>query len=267
MHPRSHTSSSHLGDSGSKELDLLFRISELVHSVHTSRERFLHIMELLDATFGKRYGTLTLLTPSKGRILLEVVFGNPCEQQECFQGINPVIIEQVLTRAQPMAFSRVTQKRPQLPLGSLHEKDLCLLCIPIMNNAQPVGVISTNPIYRETVSFEKDIRLLKVITCMAFRDAPLPGDDHSRPKDPGGDPPLDRILEGKLRQMIEKVDPRTESRCALLPDIVNLVEKIVIKWGLRRHHSVQTATASLLGINRNTLRKKMKDLNIHCQKP
>ena len=102
---------------------------------------------------------------------------------------------------------------------------------------------------------------------MAFRDAPLPGDDHGRSKESTGDPPLDRILEGKLRQMIEKIDLRTESRCALLPDIVNLVEKIVIKWALRRHHNTQTATAHFLGINRNTLRKKMRDLNIHFQKP
>lgn len=266
MHPWSQTSSSHVDESGPKELDLLCRISELVHSVNTSRERFLRAMELLDETFGKRYGTLTLLDPSKGKILLEVVFGNPCEQQECFQGLNPAIIEEVLTGAQPLAFSRVTRKRLQLPLRSLHEKDLSLLCIPIMNNAQPVGVISTNPIYRETVSFDKDIRLLKVITCMAFRDAPLPGDHHGRVGESTGDPPLDRILEGKLRQMVEKVDARTESRCALLPDIVDLVEKIVIKWALRRHHNIQTATASFLGINRNTLRKKMRDLNIHFPK-
>jgi DNA-binding protein Fis len=98
---------------------------------------------------------------------------------------------------------------------------------------------------------------------MAFRDAPLPGDDQSRSRESTGDHSLDRILEEKLRQMVEKVDPRTESKCALLPDIVNLVEKIVIKWALRRHHNIQTATAHFLGINRNTLRKKAKDLNIH----
>lgn len=267
MLPGNQTASSHLNGNGHKELDLLYRISELVHSVYTSKERFLQVMELLDETFGKRYGTLTLLSPSKRKTLLEVAFGDPSEQQGCIQGLNPAIIEEVLALARPMVFNRITQKPLPSPSRSLHEKDSSLICIPIMNNTRAVGVISTNPIYKDTVSFDKDIRLLRAIACMAFRDVPLPGDNHIRLRESKGDPPLDKILEEKLRQMIEKVDPRTESRCALLPDIVSLVEKIVIKWALRRHHNVQTTTAPFLGINRNTLRKKMKDLNIHFQEP
>jgi len=263
MHPGTQTTSNHLSDGAPKELDLLYRISELVPSVDTSRERFLRVMEMLDEAFGKRYGTLTLLSHSKGKILLEVAFGDPSAQQGCIQGLDPAIIEEVTTRARPMVFSRMTQKPLPSSSKSLHEKDSALLCIPIMNNTQAVGVMSINPLYRDTVSFDRDIRLLKVIGCIAFQDAPLPRDDPAVLKESMADPPLDEILEGKLRRMIEKVDPRTESRCALLPDIVRLVEKIVIKWALKRHHDVQTTAALFLGINRNTLRKKMKDLNIH----
>jgi transcriptional regulator with GAF, ATPase, and Fis domain len=250
-----------------KELDLLCKISEIIDSVHTSKERFLEVMKTLDEAFGKRYGALTLLNPPKGTILLEVAFGDPSEAQGCIQPLGATVIREILAHAQPMAFSRITQKPVPIPSRSLQEKDSCLLCIPIMNNALgTVGVMGTNPVYTDTMSFDRDIRLLKVIACMVFRDAPLPGDDRSRPKGAADGPPLDKILEGKLRKMIEMVDPRTERRCALLPDIVNLVEKIVIKWALRRHHNVQTATAHFLGINRNTLRKKMKDLNIHFWK-
>jgi len=45
-------------------------------------------------------------------------------------------------------------------------------------------------------------------------------------------------------------------------DIIGLVEKILIKSALRRVDHVQIAAAELLGINRNTLRKKMKELKI-----
>jgi Fis family transcriptional regulator len=45
-------------------------------------------------------------------------------------------------------------------------------------------------------------------------------------------------------------------------DIIALVEKILIKSALRRVDHVQVAASEFLGINRNTLRKKMKELKI-----
>jgi transcriptional regulator with GAF, ATPase, and Fis domain len=261
MLPDFQPAGSRLTDNGPKELDLLYRISQLVHAAGTSKERFLRAMEVLDETFGANYGTLTLLNPSNGEGLLEVAFGEPTGKHGYIQGPNRSTIEEVLTHARPMAFSRVTERPLPFPSSSLDEKDLSLLCIPIVNNNRAVGVITTHPLYRETVSYDKDIRLMTVIAHMVFADTRLQKDLTVR--ETKGGPPLDEILDRKLRQMIEKVDPRTESRCALLLDIVNLVEKIVIKWALRRHQNVQTATALFLGINRNTLRKKMRDLNIH----
>jgi transcriptional regulator with GAF, ATPase, and Fis domain len=254
-----------VGDDIPKELDLLHKISESVCAVETSRERFLRVMQILDETFGRRYGTLTLLSPGEGRTLLDVTFGDPSSPQGRIQGLNRSIIKEVLAKARPLAISRTAQKPITCPARTLHEKETALLCLPVMNNVQPVGVMGTNPIYTDTVSFEGDIRLLSVIVCLAFQNAPLPGDDYVHNEGLRADPPLDTILEDKLRRIIDKVDPRTESRCALLPDILRLVEKIAIKWALRRHQNVQTSAASFLGINRNTLRRKMKDLNIHPQ--
>ncbi len=256
-----------LTDSGPKEIDLLYRISELVPSVNGSTERFLRVMEILDRAFGIGYGALTLVNPSRGEALLEVAFGHPNGEPGSGQCLDSAIVKEVLTCAQPMAFNRITQKPFTPPSKSLREKELSLVCVPIMRKTVPVGVISTNPIYRDTVSFGKDIRLLKLISCMVFHDVALLEDEDVSSEEFKGDSGLDKILEGKLRKMIEKIDLGTESRCALLSDIVSLVEKIVIKWALRRHHDVQTTTARFLGINRNTLRKKMKDLKIHFQKP
>lgn len=263
MHPTSWIPSHSSDNPSAGELDLLCKVADIVRSADTSRERFLGIMKTLDETFGKRYGALTLLSPLGNRVLLEVAFGDPSGEQGCIQGLHPATIHEVLRRAHPMAFHRTTQKPMPIPSRSLQEKDASLLCLPIVTNARTAGVIGTTALYRDTVSFDRDISLMRIIACMAFRDAPLPADDHHPTKEPRVDPPLDEILEGKLKQMIEMVDPHTETRCALLPDIVNLVEKIVIKWALRRHHNIQTATAHFLGINRNTLRKKMKDLNVH----
>jgi DNA-binding protein Fis len=75
---------------------------------------------------------------------------------------------------------------------------------------------------------------------------------------------LDEILEERLAEVLNKIDPYVESKAkmGLFDDIIALVEKILIKSALKRVNYVQIAAAQLLGINRNTLRKKMKDLKI-----
>jgi transcriptional regulator with GAF, ATPase, and Fis domain len=263
MLPNHQEHNSNSGEEGPQELDLLGRISDLVDSVHTSRERFLQVMALLDDAFGNRYGTLTLSHPTKGKTVLEVAFGDLGADEGCIGGLKPSVVDEILMGARPVALSRRSQDFLSIPLRSLQEKDASLICVPIMNRTQAMGVLTVNPIYRDTVSLDRDIRLLKIIAALAFRDAPLPEDQPSGSETSLEDPPLDQILEEKLGRMIEKVDPRTESRCALLPDIVRLVEKIVIKRALKRHHNIQSAASLFLGINRNTLRKKMRDLNIH----
>jgi DNA-binding protein Fis len=57
----------------------------------------------------------------------------------------------------------------------------------------------------------------------------------------------------------------SKAKLGLLDDIVALIEKILIKSALKRVENVQTAAAQLLGINRNTLRKKMKELKIKAR--
>jgi DNA-binding protein Fis len=249
-------------DISSKEVDLLFRISEFLHSLNTSKGRFLEVMRVMDETYGKRYGTLTLFDGPNGEVLLELAYGDPSDGKGNLQPLDPALVGDILDHRQPLAVNRITQTPIPMPAKSVEDKERCLLCLPVFNSSGVIGAIGMNPIYQNTVSFEKDTRLLKIVSSMAFGDSPLPADVPTRVKDSDGDPPLDRILEGKLKQIIEKVDPRTESHCALLPDILNLVEKIVIKWALKRHGSNQTATAHFLGINRNTLRKKMNELNI-----
>jgi two-component system nitrogen regulation response regulator GlnG len=48
----------------------------------------------------------------------------------------------------------------------------------------------------------------------------------------------------------------------IFDDIIRVVEKILIKSALERVDHVQITAAQLLGINRNTLRKKIKELKI-----
>lgn len=73
---------------------------------------------------------------------------------------------------------------------------------------------------------------------------------------------LEDLLEKKLTGTLSGMDMGLESDCALFHEVISIVERILIKMALRRTNKVQVAAAHFLGINRNTLRKKIKDLKI-----
>jgi two-component system nitrogen regulation response regulator GlnG len=57
-----------------------------------------------------------------------------------------------------------------------------------------------------------------------------------------------------------KVDPRSNGR--LYDDVLVVVEKTLLKSALEKTRHVQLKTARFLGINRNTLRRKMKEFGM-----
>jgi two-component system nitrogen regulation response regulator GlnG len=89
---------------------------------------------------------------------------------------------------------------------------------------------------------------------------PRPWDDLNR--DRIEDLSLEDLLEKKLTGTLSGVDTELESDCGLFHEVVSIVERILIKMALKKTNKVQVAAAQFLGINRNTLRKKIKDLEI-----
>ena len=73
---------------------------------------------------------------------------------------------------------------------------------------------------------------------------------------------LNELLEERLSKMIAeiKIDPRSNGN--LYDDVLNVVERTLLKSALEKTKNVQLKTARFLGINRNTLRRKMKELGI-----
>ncbi len=77
--------------------------------------------------------------------------------------------------------------------------------------------------------------------------------------------PLTEILEERISRMIAemKVDPRSNGH--LYEDVIKVVERTLLSSALEKTKYVQLQTARFLGINRNTLRRKMKELGISPQ--
>ncbi len=71
---------------------------------------------------------------------------------------------------------------------------------------------------------------------------------------------FENLLTFKFRQLMEKIDP--ESGGNILGDIVTLVERVLIRLALEKTDHKLGHSAMLLGISRNTLRKKIQLLGI-----
>ena len=74
--------------------------------------------------------------------------------------------------------------------------------------------------------------------------------------------PLTEILEERITRMIAemKVDPRSNG--CLYEEVLHVVERTLLKSSLDKTRHVQLKTARFLGLNRNTLRRKIKELGI-----
>ena len=76
---------------------------------------------------------------------------------------------------------------------------------------------------------------------------------------------LEKWLYKSIQQYVAKMDGKVNGDLYHL--IMNGVEKPLIEIVLTETKWNQTLASNILGINRNTLRKKIKDYKIKCQGP
>ncbi|PCJ26123.1 MAG: hypothetical protein COA94_05535 [Rickettsiales bacterium] len=80
----------------------------------------------------------------------------------------------------------------------------------------------------------------------------------------------DKTLTSAIEARMDEFFAMHEGDCpesGLYERVITQVEKILIKKTIDHVSGVQTKASKILGINRNTLRKKVKDLGISCPTP
>lgn len=75
---------------------------------------------------------------------------------------------------------------------------------------------------------------------------------------------LEKWLDKTVKQYVSHMDAQQNGHLHEL--IVDGVEKPLVKIVLEKTNGNQTQAANILGLNRNTLRKKIKDHKIQCGK-
>ncbi len=225
------------------------------------QDYFLGVMAILSEYFQMGYSSLLLQDSQKDLLRVEAVYGMEKENHPTSCSNRKGTVGKVLESKQPMVIHNLT-------LEPLYEKIMKegkkmdrvyppLLCVPLLVEKAPIGVILINSLYGVRDRFDEDFQFLTLLSAIV---SPVIQGYRSK-SHPSS---LDEILEEKLNEAIYKIDPYVETKAnmGIYSDIISLVEKILIKSALKKMNGVQIATAQFLGINRNTLRKKMKELKI-----
>jgi len=79
-------------------------------------------------------------------------------------------------------------------------------------------------------------------------------------------PGLEDIVGKGLEDIVTLLCSSGTEKSRVHEEVLLMVERNLIKIALKRSNNVKTGAADFLGINRNTLHKKMNKLGINCPK-
>ena len=254
------------------ELRSLYAIILLPPQNHL-QDYFLRVIAILSEYFSIKYSALFLQDPQKDFLHVEALYGIEKEIHPLATSAQKGTIGKVLESRQPMVIQNLSQEpvyeemmKSQKRIEKIQPP---LLCVPLVTDDEPMGVINVSSLYGPRNEFAEDFQFLSVLSAILspaiknYRQKTAgPHAKESKPK--ARSHLLDEILEQKLVEVLNKIDPyvETKTKLGIFDDIIRVVEKILIKSALERVDHVQIAAAQLLGINRNTLRKKIKELKI-----
>lgn len=246
------------------ELGSLYKIAQIIPYETPLHDYFGSVSAILSESFSITYSALILCEPHKDAVHVEGVYGIGKEHHPDGCSSKKGLICKVLESRKPMAIQNLGQEPLYESVKKTEKIKSPLLCVPLVVDDEAIGVINVTPLYGGKDEFHRDFIFLSILSAIlspVVRTYPRPGRQKVKPS------VLEDSLKERLVEVLNRIDPYVESkvRFRLLDDIVTLVEKILITSALEKVEHVQVAAAQLLGINRNTLRKKIKDLKIRSK--
>ena len=254
------------------ELRCLYEISQIPHQ-NQIQDYFLSVMGKMAEYFPIEYSALILYDSQKDFLAVEALYGIPREDHPPGCNRRTGVISKVFESRQPLVIQHLSHEPlyHEILKGTKRSERIHppMPCIPILADRVPIGVFTINSLYGPREELTEDLQFLSMLAAIL---SPAIKDFQIRRSDPLAKPDspklkfmlLEESLEAKLTEVLDKLAPYAESKAQtdIFDDIISVVEKILIKSALEKVDYVQVAAAQLLGINRNTLHKKMKDLKI-----
>ena len=234
---------------------------------------FNKVMGILSHHFSIGYSALMLRDLQKDHLRVEGLYGIDKQNHPAICHNQKGIIGKVLETHQPIPIPNLSEEpfysEMMKTTKGAERIQTPLICVPLIVDGDLIGVINIPSLYGPRAELAEDLEFHSILTAVL---SPVIKNYHTKREEYLAKPSksktksnqLEEYFKERLSEVVGKIDPYVESkaRMGLLDDIIAVVEKILIKSALERVDHVQVAAAQLLGINRNTLRKKMKDLKI-----
>ncbi|OGP85879.1 MAG: hypothetical protein A2Z08_00910 [Deltaproteobacteria bacterium RBG_16_54_11] len=235
------------------DLSPWYKLNQALASAKEVGSIFSHTMAFLAEISEVKNGLLGLLDGQRGKIVVEEASGpalqrakgnkSKADEGACGEvirlGSAAVIADPA---SEPLLRGMAEDGRPAA---------LSCICAPLRWGDIPLGILLIDDPHPQS---DDGLTLLKAVASFISPALVVArwGDEKS----------LNEILRRKLERAIARMDLHTESHGSLMSDVISLVERTLILTALKKAKNVQLTAARFLGINRNTLHKKIKELKI-----
>ena len=160
---------------GLEELDLLFRIAEILNSSSDVPVVIDGVLAAMHERLGFRYPTVTLLSRNSSEIAIESAHGLSEKQRRSGRyRVGEGVTGKVVATGRPVIVPRVSQAPDFLNrTRRLMDEDFSFLCVPIMIGSEVVGTLSADRVFDPKIDLQADIRLLSIIAAMLAQPVKL----------------------------------------------------------------------------------------------
>ena len=164
-----------LGSTHEKELEALYRISQILAAATRQRQMLEEVLEVLYNDLGMTRGTIMLLSPDGQELMTEVAHNlSSAQHQKIRYRAGEGVTGRVVQTGKPAIIPKISQE--PLFLDRIHKRrgltkdEISFICVPIAIGSQVVGALSADRVFDESASLDEDLRVLSIVAGMIAND-------------------------------------------------------------------------------------------------
>ncbi len=158
-----------------RELDVLFRTSQILASDSRQRERLGEVLDLFHERLAMSRGMIFLLTPDGTELVIEAAH-NLSDSQRRAVRYRPGegIAGKVVASAKPAVVPRISEEPLFLDRAYRRKKlardEISYICVPIGVGNEMLGALSVDHVFDSSVPLDEDVRFLSIAAGMIASD-------------------------------------------------------------------------------------------------